>query len=350
MNSDRIGEMVHAFPSVKIGVLGDFFLDHYLEVEPALAEPSVETGKVAHQVVAQRSSAGAAGTVVNNLAALGVQHLFAFGAIGDDGYGSQLECELKKIGCSTEGLVASPDIMTPVYMKPVDRGRKGLDAEHSRYDIRNRMPTPETVIARVLANTEARLAELDALIVVDQIEDEWCETVTPVVRDWLKLKTRGTTKTIFWADSRFHITDFRGAWIKPNQFEAVGQVPQGPEDQVNRDALAEALVRLRQNNGAPVTVTLGDKGLWISDPTPKHLPAFPVDGPIDTTGAGDSLTAGMVAALCTGASQEEAGWMGNLVASITIEQLGTTGTASPQKVLERFNKWQTACPEHFSDR
>ena len=342
--------MVDAFPSVKIGVLGDFFLDHYLEVEPTLAEPSVETGKVAHQVVAQRSSAGAAGTVVNNLAALGVQHLFAFGAIGDDGYGSQLERELKQVGCSTEGLVASPDIMTPVYMKPVDRGQRGLDAEHSRYDIRNRKPTPDGVVEQVLANTEARLADLDALIVVDQIEDERCETVTPIVRDWLNLKTRANSKTVFWADSRFHITDFQGAWIKPNQFEAVGHVPQGPDDQVDGEALADALLRLRKNNGAPVTVTLGDQGLWISDPAPKHLPAFPVDGPIDTTGAGDSLTAGMVAALCTGASQEEAGWMGNLVASITIEQLGTTGTASPHKVLERFNKWRAVRPEHFVDR
>ncbi len=349
MNPNRIGEMVHAFPSAKIGVLGDFFLDHYLEVEPTLAEPSVETGKVAHQVAGQRSSAGAAGTVVNNLAALGVKNLFAFGAIGDDGYGWQLQRALQDQGCQTEGLVASSEIMTPVYMKPVDRGQQGLEAEHSRYDIRNREPTPADVIAQVLANAEGKLAELDALIVVDQIKDEWCATVTPVVRDWLNRQTRPISKTILWADSRFHITDFHGVWIKPNQFEAVGQVPQGPDDQVDGQALADALLRLRENNGAPVTVTLGGQGLWISDTAPRHLPAFPVEGPIDTTGAGDSLTAGMVAALCTGATQEEAGWMGNLVASITIEQLGTTGTASPDQVLERLAEWRSIRPELFID-
>jgi sugar/nucleoside kinase (ribokinase family) len=59
-------------------------------------------------------------------------------------------------------------------------------------------------------------------------------------------------------------------------------------------------------------------------------------------GAGDSTTAGIVSSLCAGASLEEAGLVGNLVASITIQQIGTTGTASPEQVLERFDRRSTA--------
>jgi len=34
--------------------------------------------------------------------------------------------------------------------------------------------------------------------------------------------------------------------------------------------------------------------------------------------------------------------VGNLVASVTIHQLGTTGTARPEQVLEALSRWQPA--------
>jgi sugar/nucleoside kinase (ribokinase family) len=70
------------------------------------------------------------------------------------------------------------------------------------------------------------------------------------------------------------------------------------------------------------------------------VPAVRVPGPIDPTGAGDSATAGAVLALCAGASLQEAALVANLVASITIEQLGTTGTASPSQLAPRLETWR----------
>jgi sugar/nucleoside kinase (ribokinase family) len=46
--------------------------------------------------------------------------------------------------------------------------------------------------------------------------------------------------------------------------------------------------------------------------------------------------AGIMAALCAGASPGEAALVGNLVASITVQQIGTTGTATRGQVLERL--------------
>jgi len=66
----RLDELLSRFRGLRVAVIGDFFLDKYLEVDPRLAEPSLETGKTAHQVVGTRHAPGAAGTVVNNLAAL----------------------------------------------------------------------------------------------------------------------------------------------------------------------------------------------------------------------------------------------------------------------------------------
>jgi sugar/nucleoside kinase (ribokinase family) len=67
----------------------------------------------------------------------------------------------------------------------------------------------------------------------------------------------------------------------------------------------------------------------------SRSPAQPVRGPIDIVGAGDSATSGIVASLLRGASDFEAADVANLVAGITIQQLGTTGTATPQQVLAR---------------
>jgi sugar/nucleoside kinase (ribokinase family) len=65
-----------------------------------------------------------------------------------------------------------------------------------------------------------------------------------------------------------------------------------------------------------------------------------VEGPIDSTGAGDSATAGAVSALAAGATLPEAALVGNLVASITVQQLATTGTAQPEELVPRLAIWQ----------
>ena len=66
---------------------------------------------------------------------------------------------------------------------------------------------------------------------------------------------------------------------------------------------------------------------------------MPAPGPVDPTGAGDSATAGIVPALALGASPVEAAAIGALVAGLTVRQLGTTGTATPDQVLAAYDEW-----------
>ena len=95
LTAELIERILSTIPQRTIGVLGDLFLDRYLDIEPALDEPSVETGKIAYQVVRVRSYPGAAGTVINNLAALGVGRICPIAFIGDDGEGYELRQALK---------------------------------------------------------------------------------------------------------------------------------------------------------------------------------------------------------------------------------------------------------------
>jgi sugar/nucleoside kinase (ribokinase family) len=77
----------------------------------------------------------------------------------------------------------------------------------------------------------------------------------------------------------------------------------------------------------------------VSDPQWTVVPGVPVHGPIDPTGAGDSASAGTVLALCAGADLPQAAIVGNLVASITVQQIATTGTARPDQLPPRLRRW-----------
>jgi len=339
MSPERLDEIIAGFSNTRIAVLGDFFLDKYLDVDPSLAEKSVETGKTAHQVVGVRSSPGAAGTVVSNLASLGAGQIHAVGFTGDDGESFELRRALESLRCDVEHLHVAADRHTPVYFKPRDRTDASLAGEHSRYDIKNRTPVPEAVQQQIVGSLDALLPRIDAVIVADQVEEEDCGAVTSAVRRAVADRAVRHPKVVFWADSRRRIRQFRRVMIKPNQFEAAGRDDPAPGDRVPLDELAAAVGRLRRQMEAPVCATCGADGLIVSDPEMTLIPGVEVEGPIDPTGAGDSVTAAAVLALAAGASFPEAALVGNLVASITIQQLAVTGTASPEQLRRQLQTW-----------
>ena len=76
MNADRFSALTDRYGKLRIAVVGDFFLDRYLEIDPAREETSIETGLPVHNVARIRALPGAAGTIVNNLVALGIGVLY----------------------------------------------------------------------------------------------------------------------------------------------------------------------------------------------------------------------------------------------------------------------------------
>lgn len=340
MKRSRLAELTDRFPSCRVAVLGDFFLDQYLDVDPALEELSLETGRTAHQVAAVRSSPGAAGTVVNNLASLGCGRIHALGVTGDDGRGFELRECLNRIGCTTERLRRRNDHMTPTYLKPRDRSRPGLSGEHERYDIRNRVPTSPGLLQEMLDDLERLMDRVDAVIIEDQVEESDLGVVTEGVRNGLRDLARRTPRVVFWVDSRARIHHFRSMILKPNQFEAIRHSNPEPGERASMESIRRVLPRFRTRVGAPICVTLGEAGALVTDPEITRVPAVRVEGPLDATGAGDSFTAGAVLALCRGASLPEAALVGNLAAAVTIRQLSVTGTATRRQLARRLDLWK----------
>src|SRR5437763_13218760 len=105
LTKTTIEKILTSIPLRTIGVLGDLFLDRYLDLDAALTEPSIETGLDAYQVVRVRSYPGAAGTVLNNLVALGVGRIVPVALIGDDGEGYELRQALAAVPAVDGGSV-----------------------------------------------------------------------------------------------------------------------------------------------------------------------------------------------------------------------------------------------------
>jgi rfaE bifunctional protein kinase chain/domain len=341
LSESLIEQILGRLPSLTVGVLGDLFLDRYLELDARLTEPSLETGLDAYQVVHVRSIPGAAGTVLNNLEALGVRRICTISVIGDDGEGHELRQALDDLGVvDTNWVFYWESRRTPTYVKPMLHEAGKPARELNRLDIKNRTPLPHAAEHLVLKSLEEVWPQVDALLVLDQVSDAECGVVTSQVRQRLAEWGEEQHGKLILADSRERIGLFRAATLKPNAAECVRAIlgPDGEQSQVEA-----CTIQLAERCGRPVFCTCGERGILLADPLragtgPRLVPAYPVTGPIDVVGAGDSTSAAIACAVASGATLEQAAAFGNLVASITVQQLGTTGTASPEQVRRQWQE------------
>ncbi len=344
LSRDKLDEILRTLPRLTIGLVGDLFLDRYLHFVPGSHVPgshelSIETGLEAYQVERIRNSPGALGTVMNNLAALGVGLLVPVTAIGDDGHGYDLLRQVRRLPADPVNILCLPDRLTPTYTKPLRMASDGTGQELNRLDVRTRSPLSPAATDEICRRVEGVFHTSDGLIVLDQLVDEDCGVVNAVVRECIESLARTTPKKLVYVDSRRFLGRFDSCVLKGNRSEVLAATGMAAPDK-NEIALQQSLAALSVKTNRPAFCTAGERGILVARPDqpPQLVAAAPVSGPIDIVGAGDAATSGIVAALLSGANELEAAALGNLVASITIRQLGTTGTATPDQLRARHDE------------
>jgi bifunctional ADP-heptose synthase (sugar kinase/adenylyltransferase) len=199
MDSGRLQELLNHFPGVTVLIVGDFFLDKYLDIDPRLSEPSLETGLEAYQVTAY------AGTWppgrCNNLRALDV-NVIALGVVGEDGEGDDLRRGLDLSGVEGDGLIRVPGRFTPTYLKPMLRQGNTPARELNRFDTRNRTPLPVELETEVITRLHGPFTRGLGIAIVDQVPEPNCGVITDRVRLALSELARVNSATIVMADSR----------------------------------------------------------------------------------------------------------------------------------------------------
>ncbi len=330
MTPDRFREIAGRYAGLRVAVVGDVCLDRYLEIDPARTETSIETGLPVHNVSAVRAQPGAAGTVINNLAALGAGTILPVGFCGDDGEGFELRRALAALpGVRLDFFDVTPLRRTFTYCKPLVMEPGRPTRELNRLDSKNWTPTPAEVSDRIAASIAALRGAVDAVVVMDQVDTPETGVITAPVRAALASFPAGVPVV---ADSRRGLRDYPPLIFKMNAAELAALLGEpGPYSFVAALRAAEGLA-LR--NGRPIVITMAAEGLAGAEPgsSAVHVPALPLRGPIDIVGAGDSVTANLALALAAGATLREALEIAAAASSIVIHQLGTTGTATPAQI------------------
>ncbi len=344
MNRDRFHTLTARYPRLRVALVGDFCLDRYLEIDPARAETSIETGLPVHNVVRVRAQPGAAGTILNNLIALGVGTLHPVGFCGEDGEGWELQRALAALpGVRLEHFLVTPRRRTFTYCKPLVLEPGRPPRELSRLDSKNWSPTPPEVEAALARAVEVLAPVVDALIVLDQVDLAGTGVVTDRVRARLGEVARQWPERWVLADSRRGLRDFPPVIFKMNAAELAALTGSGTL--ANPAAVRARAGALAARNRRAVFVTLAEQGIVGAEPGGRveHVPALPVRGPIDIVGAGDAVTANLACALAAGADLREAMELAMAAASHVIHQLGTTGTAAVADLCsrrEQAGRWE----------
>jgi rfaE bifunctional protein kinase chain/domain len=328
MDSQTLVKLLADIRGVRIGVVGDFCLDAYWTLDASLSEISIETGLATRPVRSQRYSLGGAGNVVNNLAAMGVRRVSAFGLLGSDPFGRELLRIMQGLQVDTAAMLTQEQgWSTPVYIKPVEG-----ELEQGRIDFGNANTMDPSTGRSLLSALREALGSLDLVIINQQLlhgihTEEFRRELAALI---------GKTRIPFISDSRAFSDSYTGAMRKLNDREALRLcgVEWESDDAVPRVDTARAAETLFARWKTPVFVTRGARGMLVRDAGgTRDIPGLLILGRIDTVGAGDSALAGIAAALAAGRDALAAADLGNFTAGVTVQKLFITGTASPEEIL-----------------
>ncbi|MEI8112486.1 MAG: PfkB family carbohydrate kinase, partial [Bacteroidia bacterium] len=329
MKKEQLQKILKDISNVKIAVVGDFCLDAYWFIDEAMSEISVETNQATRPVATQRYSLGGAGNVTNNLAAMGIGDIRAFGVIGTDPFGAEMVRVMKQTGIEPRNLlIQEENWYTHAYAKPyID------DQELNRVDFGNYNRLSQETADRLIENLIQEIPEVDVIIINQQVPsgihiDYFKKRLVEVIAQF--------PEKTFIVDSRNFNDYYTGAIRKMNDTEAARLcgLDKKPDDIVLYSEIVGSANELFKRYKKPLFITRGSKGsLTIDENGISEIPGLMILSKVDTVGAGDSYLAGAASSLAAGYSMNIAAQVGSFVAGVTVQKLFQCGTASPEEIL-----------------
>lgn len=194
--------------------------------------------------------------------------------------------------------------------------------------------------AELLARLEAGLRDLDVVLINEQVmrgihnSGFFCERLGQLI-------ARHPDRR-FILDSRHFSDAYPGAIRKINDKEAARLcgLARKPNEAVSDEDACKAAEMLYARFKRPVFITLGRRGVVVCDNKGvQEIPGLQAAGRTDPVGAGDSMLAGIAAALAVGRDNLTAAMLGNFVAGVTVQKVFTTGTATPAEIVAVSANW-----------
>lgn len=324
----KLSEIVGRFGGARVVVAGDLVLDRFWY--GATHRMSREAPVPIVRVTKTRLFPGCAANTIWNLAALGSVPM-PVGVVGADREGDQILGLFKERGINCEGVVRWPGWETPTKTRILAGTLHGPRQQVARVDSGEANAFAPNLVERLRRTLDGALQGASALILSDYgygLADALYEPGLP------------KRAPISALDSRFGMDRFKGfSTATPNEeeFETACKVRLSEEEGLlEREGEA-----LRRRLGlAALLVTRGGKGMSLFEEgrPPVHLPVVGADQVVDVTGAGDTVIATYVAALCAGASFREAAAIANTAGGIVVQRHGPA-TTTPSEIAATLRQW-----------
>ncbi|KAA3636095.1 MAG: D-glycero-beta-D-manno-heptose-7-phosphate kinase [Calditrichaeota bacterium] len=321
---ERIKELTSKMGKSKILILGDIMLDEYLfgavnRISPEAPVPVVE-------VTSDKFLLGGAANVGANINRLGDEPLLV-GVVGEDEASIKLSQLLKKRDISSNYLVNDSSRQTTIKTRVIAGNQQIV-----RYDRENRHELDAVVEEKVLAVFRSNLDKISAVVISDYGKG----MITLSLLD--KVIELCIQNDIFIAvdpkETHFHNYK-KVSLITPNHHEA--GFAYGKRISTEDDLLEVGNGLLKKLQAKSILITRGADGmsLFRDGYKPSHIPTF-ARKVFDVTGAGDTVIATFVSAVCAGADLIEASIIANAGAGITVGEIGTA-SVTPDLLEKELN-------------
>jgi len=330
---DSLKNVIKNLNTPSVLVIGDFALDEmvYGNSHRISREAPVLILKHSHT----RMLLGAASNAANNISSLNAGKVSALGVKGDDYYGNIISQTLEEANIDATYLLADKDRVTTTKTRISGTSTQSVTQQIIRIDRETNEPLGEEIEKEIVAKIIELTPKFDGIL----LSDYGIGMMTPKIIQTAISEARKHNKVIA-VDAQDDLGRFQGATvITPNQPDAERTVGYKI---VNQETLLQAgKDLLSKTNSEMALLTRGGEGMVLFEKNGKitAIPAFNKTEVFDVTGAGDTVVASVILALCAKAEGNEAAVIGNLAASIVVRHFGAATTTIDEllETIENIN-------------
>jgi len=297
------------FSNIKILLIGDFMLDHYImgtsnRMSPEAPVPVVIPNK-------EYSIPGGAGNVAMNLSAMGV-NVTCVGIVGDDSWGEKLLSILKNEGINIENIDIIKNHPTTLKQRIYSDGKQvaRLDKEQ-------------------ILNWNPKLSQLNIDIYDACIVSDYNKGVVN--------KIKLDTDILIVDPKKDDFSKYRNAnIITPNLNELQRATKIVIKD--NQSIIDACNDLIKKHNFKYIVAKKGEQGMTVvgKNNFVKHIAAHPIENP-DVTGAGDTVISALSIIYAQTKDIELSSKIANAVAAIVVSKKGTN-TVTFNEINSKINE------------
>lgn len=325
IQTERIQAIIEGMGQAKVLILGDVMLDEYLfgqvnRISPEAPVPVVD-------IQSENLLLGGAANVAANIRSLGDTPLL-LGVVGEDDASIKISQLLKRKSISSDYLIHDPGRRTTIKTRIIAHSQQVVRAD--REDNRE---LDEDIENKVLNRLESVIDEIGAVVLSDYGKG----VITATLLDRVISLCRENKVHVAVDPKETHFNSYRHvSVITPNHHEA--GFAYGRRINSEADLLEVGNGLLAKLEAESILITRGPDGmsLFQAGAEPTHIPTF-ARQVYDVTGAGDTVIAAFVSAICAGADYAEAAVVANAGAGITVAEIGTA-TVTPEQLAKELKR------------